>query len=39
LSGNTSAINLDNADCNQDNDINISDATTLIDYLLSASWP
>ena len=39
LSGNTSAINLDNADCNQDNDINISDATTLIDYLLSNSWP
>ena len=39
LSGNTSAINLDNADCNQDNDINISDATTLIDYLLSGSWP
>ena len=39
LSGNTSAINLNNADCNQDNDINISDATTLIDYLLSNSWP
>ena len=26
------------ADCNQDSNINISDVTKLIDYLLSGTW-
>lgn len=38
LSGDASSINLDNADCNQDNGVSIADVTTLIDYLLSGAW-
>jgi hypothetical protein len=34
LSGNTSGIDLDNADMNQDGKVNINDVTDVIDYLL-----
>ena len=38
LSGNSTAINLENADCDQNNYLDISDVTTLVDYLLSNKW-
>lgn len=38
LSGNTSGVNLQAADCNIDNNVSIADVTVLIDYLLSGSW-
>ena len=38
LSGDASAISLDNADCNLDNNVSIADVTKLIDYLLSGNW-
>ena len=38
LSGNSSGINLSNADCNTDSNVSISDVTALIDYLLSGAW-
>ena len=39
LSGDSTGINLANADCNKDSGISIGDVTTPIDYLLSGSWP
>jgi hypothetical protein len=38
LSGNASAIVIENADCNGVDGVNIADVTALIDYLLSGSW-
>ena len=38
LSGDASAINLDNADCYSDGKVNIDDVTALINYLLSGQW-
>ena len=38
LTGNASALSLDNADCDLDGEINISDVTELVDYLLSGVW-
>ena len=38
LTGNTAAIDVDNADCCLDGNVNIEDVTTLIDYLLVGSW-
>ena len=38
FSHNATGLNLQNANCNQDNGINISDVTALINYLLSHSW-
>ena len=38
LSGDGSAINLENANCNLDNDVTIADVTALIDYLLTGNW-
>ena len=38
LSGNTDGVNLDNANCDMNDDISISDVTALIDYLLGGSW-
>ena len=38
LSGDATGINLDAADCNQDEGVNIADVTALIDYLLSGAW-
>jgi hypothetical protein len=31
-------INLDAADCNQDNEVTIADVSALVDYLLNQSW-
>ena len=39
LTGDTDAINLDNADCDLDGEVAIADVTCLIDYLLSGTWP
>ena len=38
LSGNTSGMSVENADCDLSNDLSINDVTTLINYLLSGSW-
>ena len=38
LSGDASAISLDNADCNLIDGVTIADVTKLIDYLLSGNW-
>ena len=38
LSGDASAISLDNADCNLIDGVTIADVTKLIDYLLSGAW-
>ena len=38
LSGDASAINLNNADCYSDGKLNIDDVTVLINYLLSGQW-
>lgn len=38
LSGDASAVNLENADCNLDSSVTIADVTALIDYLLIGSW-
>ena len=38
LSGDASAISLENADCNLQDGVTIADVTALIDYLLSGSW-
>ena len=38
LSGDASAINLNNADCYSDGKLNIDDVTALINYLLSGQW-
>ena len=39
LSGDASAISLDNADCNGNHAVNIADVVELIDYLLAGHWP
>ena len=39
LTGDTSLINREAADCDQDGGIRISDVTILIDYLLTRNWP
>ena len=39
LSGDASAINLENAEVSGDGQVSINDVTMLIDYLLSGSWP
>ena len=38
LSGDTSGINLQAADCDQNGEIKIGDVTVLINYLLSGTW-
>ena len=38
LSGNTSTVNVTNADCDNSGNLSISDVTTLISYLLSGVW-
>ena len=38
LSGDASAINLQNANCNLDGEVGIADVSALIDYLLSGVW-
>ena len=38
LSGDASAISLENADCNLIDGVTIADVTKLIDYLLSGNW-
>jgi hypothetical protein len=38
LSNDATNIDLEAANCNQDDAVNISDVTALIDYLLSQSW-
>ena len=38
LSGDASAINLQNANCNLDGEVGIADVSALIDYLLSGAW-
>lgn len=38
LSQNASGIDLEAANCNQDDEVNIADVTALIDYLLAKSW-
>jgi hypothetical protein len=38
LSGDTSGINLQAADCDQNGEIQIGDVTALINYLLSGTW-
>ncbi len=38
LSGDASAINLQNANCNLDGEVGIADVSALIDYLLSGTW-
>ena len=38
LSGDTSSINVANADCEQDGRLSITDVTTLINYLLIGQW-
>ena len=38
LTGDASAISLDNANCNMDNDVTIADVSKLIDYLLTGNW-
>jgi hypothetical protein len=39
LSGDSTNINLDAADCNTNQEVTIADVTALIDYLLSGNWP
>ena len=39
LSGNASAVNLNNADTDLSGKVNIGDVTTLINYLLTGFWP
>ena len=39
LSGDASAINLENAEVSGDGQVSIGDVTALIDYLLIGSWP
>ena len=39
LSGNATAVTLDDADCDLDGKAGIGDVTTLINYLLSGHWP
>jgi surface protein len=36
--GNTTGVNLDNADCTLEGQVNISDAISLINYLLTGVW-
>ena len=38
LSGDSTGVNLDNADCDQDSEIGIIDVTTLISFLLTGTW-
>ena len=38
LSGNSTGMSLDNADCDLDHTVTIGDVTCLIDYLLSGAW-
>ena len=38
LSGDESAVNMENADCNLDGNVTIADLTALIDCLLSGGW-
>ena len=38
LSGDASAVNLQNADCNVDTEVGIADVSALIDYLLTGNW-
>ena len=38
LSGNSSSIDIEAADCDQDSNTGISDVTALIDYLLGGRW-
>ena len=38
LTGDASAVNLQNADCNVDTEVGIADVSALIDYLLSGNW-
>ena len=38
LSGDATAISLDNAECNNDGHVSIGDVTALIDYLLTGTW-
>ncbi len=38
MTGEASAISLDNANCNLDSEVSISDVTALIDYLLVGTW-
>jgi hypothetical protein len=38
LTGNTTGINMENANCDQTGDVNISDSIALINYLLGNGW-
>ena len=38
LTGNTTGINTDAADCDEDSEIGINDVTLLINYLLTGKW-
>ena len=38
LSGDTTGISVEAANCNQDENVSIADVTTLINYLLSGTW-
>lgn len=36
--GSADGVDVEAANCNQDDGVNIADVTTLIDYLLSGAW-